>query len=153
MKKNNPDIFKNFSTITNSEEETINLARIVSKEISPPLVIILIGTLGSGKTLFVKGIAKSLGINVEVVSPTFTILNQYFTNDIILNHFDLYRINNFEELYYIGIEDLLNNEKAINIFEWGEQFIDYFKEFGIKMVKIEIEILPNYSRKFNIELI
>lgn len=141
------------SIISKNPEQTFEFGIQFSKKVVIPSIIVLEGDLGAGKTLFVKGFAKGLNINENIVSPTFTILNQYKANSVILNHFDLYRINDFEELYYIGIEDFLNDENAINIFEWGNQFIEYFEEYNINIIKIRIEILSNFSRKISIDRI
>ena len=80
--------------------------------------IILSGNLGAGKTKFVQGILKYFGLENEISSPTFTIVNEYTNSNINIYHFDLYRLEDIDEFYAIGGEEYF--EKGICIFEWGE---------------------------------
>lgn len=79
-------------------------------------VLALDGDLGSGKTVLVKGIAKGLHINQEILSPTFTLLRQY-TSPVEFNHFDIYRIEDEEELFEIGFDEYLGS--GITVVEWA----------------------------------
>lgn len=114
--------------ISKSREQTIKLAKNFSQQLKPGSCIGLIGELGSGKTVFVKGLAKGLGIKENVTSPTFTLL-QIYTGKIPLYHFDLYRLNSINELQDIGYEEYLHNN-TIAVIEWAEKFIDLFPKNG-----------------------
>lgn len=82
--------------------------------------ILLYGDMGVGKTTLIKGIVKLLGSDDEVSSPTFSIVNEYNANGISIYHFDLYRIEDVEELYNLGIEDYLFSNNW-SIIEWPEK--------------------------------
>jgi len=140
-----------YCKISSSEEKTTNFAKEIASKIDTPVAIIIEGDLGAGKTVFTKGFAIGLGIEAELVSPTFTIMQQYeFGKGKILNHFDLYRLDNFDELFFIGIEDFLYDKNAINIFEWREKFFDDIKEYSKSFIHIKIDILKNYDREITI---
>ena len=84
-------------------------------------VVVLTGDLGAGKTQLTKGVARGMGIRDVVTSPTFTIMMAYQGQDMPLYHFDLYRIQDFDELYDTGLFDVLG-EGGVCMLEWGEQF-------------------------------
>lgn len=105
--------------ITNSEKETFDLGNGFAKTLKRGSIVALNGELGAGKTVFVKGIAKGLGIIDHILSPTFTLLRQYDG----LNHFDVYRIKDSEELYEIGFLDYLYGDE-ITIIEWANLIED-----------------------------
>ncbi len=137
--------------ITNNENETILVAEKFSKSISFPCIISLEGDLGAGKTTFVKGFAKGLGIKEIITSPTFTILNEYIDNDIKLFHFDMYRIESIQEITELGFEnyfDLKSLKKAAVFVEWAintpqllpkNYFIITFEVLGENKRKIIIQ--------------
>jgi tRNA threonylcarbamoyladenosine biosynthesis protein TsaE len=102
-----------------SEEETINLGICLASFMGPGTAVSLEGDLGAGKTALVRGIAKGLGIDETITSPTFTIVNTY-EGDITLHHFDVYRIDDPEELYYIGWDEYFN-PSDVCIVEWGDR--------------------------------
>ncbi|MDP2691590.1 MAG: tRNA (adenosine(37)-N6)-threonylcarbamoyltransferase complex ATPase subunit type 1 TsaE [bacterium] len=132
---------KNFRT--GSSEETQELAKTLLSKILNTKVVLLSGPLGSGKTTFVKGIAKALGIEKPIKSPTYTYLNSYIIPKSLnsklspraratsepmatLDHFDLYRLpenisNPSQTTAEIGLEDALNNPSALVIIEWPER--------------------------------
>ena len=103
--------------ITNSPEETRGLAKEFAKSLNLGTIVLLTGDLGAGKTVFAKGFAEGLGVEDEVTSPTFTIMNIY---DKKMNHFDLYRLESVEELLGIGAEEELYSDK-ISLVEWPEK--------------------------------
>lgn len=82
--------------------------------------ILVYGDMGVGKTTLIKSIVKLLGSEDDVSSPTFSIVNEYEANDILIYHFDLYRIKDLEELYNFGIEDYLFSDNW-SIIEWPEK--------------------------------
>jgi tRNA threonylcarbamoyladenosine biosynthesis protein TsaE len=108
--------------ITYSYEETIAKGREIAAKLSPPVLVLLTGDLGSGKTTLSKGIISGLGAAREedVTSPTFTLVH-VFQNHCKVYHVDLYRVENFHDLESLGLEDALA-EKAIVIVEWSERF-------------------------------
>ncbi len=81
--------------------------------------ILLYGEMGVGKTTLVKSLAKALGSTYDISSPTYSIVNEYEVKDGVLYHFDLYRLNDIEEVYNFGIEEYLYSENWI-IIEWPE---------------------------------
>lgn len=104
--------------ISKSENDTISFANEFAKKINKDSVLILKGDLGAGKTKFTEGILKNFGLEKEISSPTFTIVNEYKTKNINIFHFDLYRLSDLDEFYAMGGEEYLRN--GICIFEWGE---------------------------------
>ena len=108
--------------VTNSSEETIARGREIAKQLRAPVLVLLKGDLGSGKTTLTKGIISGLGAAKEedVTSPTFNLVHE-FHNRCKVYHVDLYRIESFHDLESLGLEDALT-EKAIVIIEWPERF-------------------------------
>lgn len=104
--------------ITYSEEETKKFAKEFAKKLKVGDVIVLTGDLGSGKTKFVEGVLSNFGLENEISSPTFTIVNEYKKDDINIYHFDVYRLEDSDEFYAIGGEEYF--EKGICLIEWGE---------------------------------
>lgn len=106
----------NYKVITNNENETIEFAQTIESEKFSNMVICLEGELGSGKTVFTKGIAEALGINENITSPTFTIIKEY-NGKLPLYHMDVYRLNgNADDL---GIEEYFT-KGGIVVIEWAD---------------------------------
>ena len=103
---------------SNSEQETIELGKKVASNLKKGNIIILSGDLGSGKTKFTEGVLTYFGLQNEISSPTFTIVNEYNTKDCNIYHFDIYRLSDVDEFETIGGEEYF--EKGICIIEWGE---------------------------------
>ncbi|HOA30534.1 MAG TPA: tRNA (adenosine(37)-N6)-threonylcarbamoyltransferase complex ATPase subunit type 1 TsaE [Clostridia bacterium] len=131
-----------FSLITNSSEETFEIAFKLGKMLSKGEVVTLDGNLGAGKTLFTQGLARALGITEPVTSPTFAILNIYTTGDVPLYHFDVYRISSYDELVEIGYEEY-NQGDGIIVIEWAKNIPEL--EYEERLVKIDIERLDGVS--------
>jgi tRNA threonylcarbamoyladenosine biosynthesis protein TsaE len=110
-------------TITHSAEETIAFGRKLAADLRPPLIVLLRGDLGAGKTTLVKGIAEGFqaALAEDVTSPTFTLIHEYRGPRATLYHIDLYRIDTEGELDTLGIDDLLAPD-CILLIEWGEKF-------------------------------
>ena len=103
---------------TNSPEETFDLARRLGEEAQPGTVYTLTGDLGVGKTVFAQGLARGLGIEEAINSPTFTIVQVYDEGRMPFYHFDVYRIADVEEMDEIGYEDYFYSD-GVCIIEWA----------------------------------
>lgn len=110
-------------TITHSPEETIAFGRKLAAELAPPLIVLLRGDLGAGKTTLVKGMAEGFQAASadDVTSPTFTLVHEYRGPKVILYHIDLYRIETLAQLETLGLGDLMA-DNSILLIEWGEKF-------------------------------
>ncbi|MCI8383568.1 MAG: tRNA (adenosine(37)-N6)-threonylcarbamoyltransferase complex ATPase subunit type 1 TsaE [Clostridia bacterium] len=115
-----------FQFVSQNEQDTKNFARSLASILQKKDVLILTGDLGSGKTKFTEGILSYFGLQNEISSPTFTIVNEYQKNDISIYHFDVYRLENSSEFCDIGGEEYLEN--GICIIEWGELILDILPE-------------------------
>ena len=111
---------------TAGEKETYEIGREFAAQLKPHDVVIFFGDLGAGKTCFVKGMAKGLGIEEVVTSPTFSIVNEY-AGKMPLYHFDLYRVLDGDALYDIGFFDFLEYP-GVCVIEWGERAIPFLQE-------------------------
>lgn len=109
---------KEYIYTTNSEEETKVFSEKLASKLHNNSVIVLSGDLGAGKTKFTEGFLKHFGLENEISSPTFTIINEYSKNDTKIFHFDVYRLEGIDEFYEIGGDEYFN--KGICIVEWGE---------------------------------
>lgn len=117
--------------ISNSVEDTNKIAEEFARTIEPGQIVLLVGDLGAGKTAFVKGVVKALhGDPDQVTSPTFTIVNEYSLDDFPIYHFDLYRLENPNELYNIGFEEYFYGS-GVCFIEWPERASDFFDESAI----------------------
>jgi len=105
--------------ISNHISETEALGGRLAAQLKPGSVLAFRGDLGAGKTAFVRGLARALGISDYVTSPTFTIVNEYEGGRLPLFHFDMYRLASADELFNIGWEDYLNRG-GICAVEWSE---------------------------------
>ena len=126
--------------VSNSYNDTQNIAAEFAKILKQGDVITYVGDLGAGKTAFTAGLAKGLEITETVQSPTFTIVNEYRSGKMPLYHFDVYRILDSEEMYEIGFEDYLYGD-GICAIEWAEnvsEFLDmpYYEVNITKDLKI-----------------
>ena len=109
--------------VTTSQEETIALGERLGALLQMGDVLVLTGDLGAGKTQLTKGIAAGMGVEDDVTSPTFNILMVYDGADMPLYHFDLYRLDDPDQLEDIGLYEMLDGDGAC-VIEWGEQFSD-----------------------------
>lgn len=110
-----------------NEEETRAFGLNLARELKPGDVVGLIGDLGTGKTALVKAVALGLGIEELITSPTFTIVQEYESGRIPLYHFDVYRLEDSEELYEIGYEEYFFG-KGVCIVEWADLIEDMLPE-------------------------
>ncbi|MCI8470827.1 MAG: tRNA (adenosine(37)-N6)-threonylcarbamoyltransferase complex ATPase subunit type 1 TsaE [Clostridia bacterium] len=113
---------RHFQFISKSENDTKNFAKSLAKLLKKHDIIVLTGDLGSGKTKFTEGILSYFGLENEISSPTFTIVNEYQKDNIPIYHFDVYRLEDSSEFYEIGGEEYFEN--GICLIEWGELLND-----------------------------
>lgn len=106
--------------ISKSPEETIKIAMQLSKYILPGSIICLSGDLGTGKTAFTQGLGKGLGITDHITSPSYTIINEYYTASMPLYHFDVYRLESPDEIFELGCDEYFFGE-GVTIIEWAEK--------------------------------
>jgi len=125
---------KNVIIYTNSEAETSIEGEKIGRTLRPGAVVALYGGLGAGKTAFTRGLARGLGIRMNVSSPTFTIVNEY-PGETPLFHFDMYRLDDEDELFEIGWDDYLKRG-GVCVVEWSEKVPGAF-EPGVTAVKID----------------
>ena len=131
---------------TRNEAETEELGARLAKSIDGGAVIAMYGDLGAGKTAFVRGMARGMGLDCRVSSPTFTIVNEYLGERELI-HFDMYRLSSGDELFDIGWEDYISRG-AVCAVEWSENVEDAF--YGDE-IKLSIEKLSDTERKITIE--
>ena len=133
--------------LTKTQTETEKLGERVARSLpAGGAVLALYGELGAGKTAFVRGLARGLGVEEEIVSPTFTIVNEYRGRRELF-HFDMYRLGSADELFDIGWEDYLSREGVCAV-EWSENVPEAFDGSEIR---ITIEKTPENYRRITIE--
>ena len=133
--------------VTNSPDETIAVAEKIGRLLCGGEVIAYKGDLGAGKTTFTKGIAKGMGLNVDVLSPTFAIVNEYQSEGKpTLYHFDMYRITNEDDLYATGFFDYLDENNVLCI-EWSENITDSLPE---DTITVDIQNLGETKRRITV---
>ena len=131
--------------ISHSPEETEQFAYELASKVSAPQVICLTGDLGAGKTAFTRGFARYFGIKKGVSSPTFIIMHRY-TGAEVINHYDLYRLNDYDELLDIGFEEQI--ESGISLIEWPDNFMEYLPD---DKIVIKIIRLGENERQISLE--
>lgn len=131
--------------ISHRPEETEQFAYELAAKVSAPQVICLTGDLGAGKTAFTRGFARYFGIEKGVSSPTFIIMHRYAGTEVI-NHYDLYRLNDYDELLDIGFEEQI--ESGISLIEWPDSFMEYLPE---NKIVIRITRLGDSDRQIVVE--
>ena len=145
MSENKKKVWDSFS-----EKETAEIAQNLAKQVKAGEVYCLSGDLGVGKTVFTKGFAKGLGIQEPVNSPTFTIMQIYEEGNLPLYHFDVYRIEDVEEMEEIGYEDYFYGE-GVCFIEWAELIKEILPK-DCKKIKIEKDISKGFDyRRIEIE--
>lgn len=124
-------------------------ARAFAKLIKPPMVILLVGDLGSGKTTLVKSLAKYLGSDADVTSPTFTLLNEY-DGKFPIYHFDMYRLSSMEEAAAVGFDEYFDKSKldGVCFVEWPENVAGLIKDVDYI---VKIDKLDDNSRKITLK--
>lgn len=133
--------------VTQSAEDTIAKGRDIGASLKPPVLVLLTGDLGAGKTTLTKGIVCGLSASTEeeVTSPTFTLVHKYAGKNIVY-HVDLYRIGDFHDFETLGLEDLFA-EQAVVIVEWAEKLA---LRTDWPVVRIELEHVAEEQRRIKI---
>ena len=135
------------TVVTHSRLETENFAAEFAKTVNPGTVIAFEGDLGAGKTCFTSGFAKGMGYLGEVNSPTFAIVNEYLGGRLNIYHFDMYRVEGWDDLYTTGYFEYLEMGGVLMI-EWSENIASALPE---DTVKVTIETLSENERRITTE--
>ncbi len=130
----------NYKYTSRNETETLEIAQNIESEKFSNMVICLIGELGSGKTMFVKGFAQALGLEENITSPTFNLVKEYLNGEMPLYHMDVYRMEGLTE--NIGIEDYFT-KNGVSIIEWADMIEDLLPE---ERLEIEFRVLNENTR-------
>lgn len=120
-----------YTFTSHSSTETMNFAFELASKLHVGDIVVLSGELGSGKTKFTEGFLKFYGLDSEISSPTFSIVNEYKKDDIHIYHFDVYRLEDVDEFYAIGGDEYFSS--GISIIEWGEIIEDALPKQYIKI--------------------
>ena len=128
-------------------DEIEDVAKSLINKINGVNIILFKGELGTGKTTLIKSILKNLGIEENITSPTFSIVNQYSTSDLLINHFDLYRVKSLKELDVIGFEEYLDNE-GITFIEWPKIAMS---KISYRYIEIYIKFIDEKSREITLK--
>ena len=136
--------------ILNNEKETIEFGKSLAEFLSSNDILVLTGDLGSGKTKLTEGILTYFGLEKEISSPTFTIVNEYTNSDINIYHFDIYRLSDSSEFLEIGGDEYFG--KGLCIIEWGEIISDVLPPNYIHL-NFERDFDDDNKRILNIEFI
>lgn len=141
--------------LTTNTEETQRLAEDFGKKLTPGDIVLLYGDLGSGKTTFVQGLAKGLGIKQRIISPTFIIIRSYEINPPsggqnlkYFYHIDLYRMESEKDIESVGLNEILQNKDAIIAIEWAEKLGEYIPK---NVSRVYFEHLGEEKRKITIK--
>lgn len=124
------------------EEASKKIAAFIAKNLTSPLLITFSGEIGAGKTTIIREILRSLSVTSRIKSPTFSLVESYTLNNFTIHHFDLYRINDVNELEYIGFRDYFKDTNIIFI-EWPQRAPEIIKEVD---VAINLTILETDAR-------
>ena len=132
--------------ISNSPEETIEIATRIGKKLKGGEIVAYRGGLGAGKTTFTRGLAQGFGVGDVVTSPTFALVNEYRKKDKCLCHFDMYRISNEDDLETTGFFDYMDGQTVLAI-EWSENITGALPE---ETIFVDIERIDENRRKITV---
>ncbi len=107
--------------VTKNSQETQKLGQRIGAKLRPKKILALCGDLGTGKTTFLQGLAKGLGIKKRIISPTFVFLKEYPLKKGIFYHLDLYRLEKSQDALGLGLKEILNDNQGIVVIEWAEK--------------------------------
>ncbi|MBE6928444.1 MAG: tRNA (adenosine(37)-N6)-threonylcarbamoyltransferase complex ATPase subunit type 1 TsaE [Ruminococcaceae bacterium] len=132
--------------VTNTPEQTEDVGQLLAQTLRGGEIIAFLGDLGAGKTAFTRGLARGLGIEMRVTSPTYTIVNEYLGGRLELFHFDMYRLASEDELFDIGWDDYLARGGVCAV-EWSENVSSLMTD----AITVRIEKLSDEERRIEIE--
>lgn len=133
-----------------SEKDTLEFGKKLGADAKPGQIVCIDGDLGVGKTVFTKGFAEGLGVKDDVVSPTFTIIQEYTDGNIPMYHFDVYRIGHPDEMYDIGYEEYFYGD-GVCLIEWSSRIEELLPEESIH-INIEKDLEKGFDyRKITVE--
>ncbi len=140
--------------VSHNTQETIALGRRLGSVLQAGDVLVLTGDLGAGKTQLTKGIAAGMGVEDDVTSPTFTIEMVYEGSELPLYHFDLYRLEDPEQLDDTGLFDVLGGDGPC-VIEWGEQFVDQLgdERLDVFVTRMDDEAAPGEEPPRQVRLV
>lgn len=130
-----------------SEEQTLALGKKLGEQLRGGEIITLSGDLGAGKTVFTKGIALGLGVSDTVVSPTFTLMNEY-AGRLNLYHYDAYRLQSGQEAENAGLVEFFGATDGVCVIEWWQNIADVLRRY--KTVRVQIQKTDENTRKIEI---
>ena len=136
--------------ITNSFEETQSLGEHFAQKLKAGDFVAFYGNLGSGKTTFIQGLAKGLGIKRRIISPTFIIMRTYDLRPKIFYHVDLYRTGSKQDLLGIGLDQIVEDKNSIVALEWAEKMGEMLPE---KRIDVNCEYLGEDKRRITIKFL
>lgn len=132
--------------ITRTSKETEELGAIIADKLTPGSTVAFFGSMGMGKTCMTRGIAKGLGYNYDVTSPTFALVNEYIGGKYPIYHFDMYRVSGFEDLLSTGYFEYLESNGVLLV-EWSENIVADLPENAIH---ITFERIDDNTRKITV---
>lgn len=138
--------------ITKSARQTQKLGEKIGHGLKPGAIIALYGDLGSGKTTFIQGLARGLGIKKRIISPTFVFVRQYqvtnYQSPVTFYHIDLYRVEKFEDTKGLGLEEIFADQNGVIAIEWAEKIKKILPK---KRIDIQFNYLNQGERKITID--
>ncbi len=138
--------------ITSSESATFQLGKSFCEQLEPGQVVALFGEVGSGKTMFIKGVCEGLRVKRPATSPTFIIMNEYEgllrAEKIKVRHFDFYRIEKESDLNELGLSEFIGAPGSVTLIEWAEHMEKFLPE---NYWKIRLDKISDNERKINLE--
>ena len=135
--------------VSESERETFDFAFTFAQSLKGGEVIALSGELGAGKTVFVKGLCAALGVTDEVLSPTFTLMQEHKGSKLNVWHYDAYRLSGGEEAYLCGLADYFGDKNGVCVIEWASNIEDAF--FALNPIRISIRRTGEYGREIEVK--
>lgn len=133
--------------VSHNERETLEIGKTTGESLVGGEIITLSGDLGAGKTVFAKGIALGLGINDTIVSPTFTLMNEY-RGRLSLYHYDAYRLKGSDEAEAAGLTEYFGDSRGVCVIEWWRNIADALSSY--KKIFIKIEQIDEETRTIEI---
>lgn len=132
-------------SVFNSAEQTYEFGRNLAAKLCGGEIILLFGEMGCGKTVFTKGLGRGLGIDREILSPTFTLMNEYNSGRLKLYHFDAYRLSDVSQAEEIGLTEYFGATDSVCVIEWPEVLLPLLKSYDC--IKIYFSYLDDNSRE------